>query len=462
MQNQGSLGPTTVAELLQTMQQERATGTLSLASNGSQCSLHFLFGHLFHAVGGSAEGESAVLDALSWQDGEYNFNPRAKLPPEETINSSTEDLLALWRSGREARPVVAAAEVTVTVAAAAATSGSGAELEDELSSDDQDWLDAVSPDEIAAEVDEPADIPSFQTPTPPLPVPARAFSQTRPAPTASAAGSGPSSPSSSAQPTWPARRQASAGIAPATEVARTAGVSRPTAPAEGDGGPGAGPAPRPVPGATKHQLSLVIPMPSGPSLHSGLKASFLNFPMLLKALGQDGFSGYVSIRGEKDPRNIGHILFRDGSIIQAQQRAGGSYRRSQAALQEVMRGVAAGEGLIDAIELPGDLVGSVGALVVANTIFLQLPSRIVDFDALVEFVEEQPLTGGILVTTGPDQVSVVLLTEGRAKGSFSSASPELTEGPGVAASACAERDARIDVVAAPAGSAPVIELSEIG
>ncbi|MGC1407161.1 MAG: DUF4388 domain-containing protein, partial [Candidatus Dormiibacterota bacterium] len=84
MQNQGSLGPTTVAELLQTMQQERATGTLSLASNGDKVDLHFLFGHLFHAVGSGSEGEPAVIDALSWQDGEYNFNPRAKLPPEET------------------------------------------------------------------------------------------------------------------------------------------------------------------------------------------------------------------------------------------------------------------------------------------------------------------------------------------------------------------------------------------
>jgi hypothetical protein len=118
--------------------------------------------------------------------------------------------------------------------------------------------------------------------------------------------------------------------------------------------------------------------------------------------------------------------------------------------------------LIDAIELPADLVGSVSGLIVANTLFLQLPSRIVDFDALVDFLEEQPLSGGILVTTGPDQVSVVLLGEGRPKGSYSVASPELTEGTGVASASCAERDARIDVVAAPSGPAPVIELAEIG
>jgi hypothetical protein len=458
MQNQGSLGPTTVADLLQTMQQERATGTLSLASNGSQCALHFLFGHLFHAVGGEAEGEPAVIDALSWRDGEYNFNPRAKLPPEETINSSTEDLLTLWRNGREGHPVVPAAEVTVTVAATA-TPAASREARGDLGSEDEDWLDSVAPGDIAAEVDEPADIPTFQTPAPPAPARERAFAAPRPSVAASAPV--PSPRPSTAPPNWPASRQPTTGAPAATEKARPAASQRPPAPPPSSGGPGSVTV-KPVAGATKNQLSLVIPMPSGTSLHSGLKASFLNFPMLLRTLNQDGFSGYVSITGEKDAHNVGHILFREGSIIQAQQRAGGSYRRHKAALQEIVRGVAAGEGLIDAIEIPADLVDSVGGLVVANTIFLQLPSRIVDFDALVEFVEEKSLTGGILVTSGQDQVSVVLLTEGRAKGSYSSVNPDLTEGPGVAAAACAERDARIDVVAAPAGPAPVIELAEIG
>jgi len=452
MQNQGSLGPTTVAELLQTMQQERATGTLSLASNGSKVDLHFLFGHLFHAVGDGSEGEPAVIDALGWQDGEYNFNPRAKLPPEETINSSTEDLLTIWRKGPAGSAASSPAEVKVTVAAAAVTPASNGGADGDLSSDEDDWLESVGSGEIAAEVDEPADIPTFQTPVPPSVAPARAFAKASPSPSSPTPASRPDARTPAASTAWPSSRKSGAGSAPAPEARSTA------VPAATDSGQ----PPRPVAGATRSQLSLVIPMPSGSSLHSGLKASFLNFPMLLKTLSQDGFSGYVSIRGEKDPRNIGHILFREGAILQAQQRVGGSYRRSKAALQEIMRGVAAGEGLIDAIELPADLVGSVSGLIVANTLFLQLPSRIVDFDALVDFLEEQPLSGGILVTTGPDQVSVVLLAEGRPKGSYSAAAPELTEGTGVASASCAERDARIDVVAAPSGQAPVIELAEIG
>ena len=459
MQNQGSLGPTTVAELLQTMQQERATGTLSLASNGSQCSLHFLFGHLFHAVGGEAEGEPAVLDALTWGDGEYSFNPRAKLPPEETINSSTEDLLAIWRNGRDSHDSISAAEVTVTVAAAA-TPASNGDAGDRLDSDDEDWLDTVASGEIAAAVDEPADIPTFQTPAPAVPSLERAFTAPRP----SAAASTPVPPprSTPAPTSWPTSRQA-ADKAPASAERARAASTRPASPSPSSAGapPSQVPATKPVAGATRTQLSLVIPMPTGPSLHSGLKASFLNFPMLLRTLSQDGFSGYVSITGEKDSRNVGHILFREGAIVQAQQRSAGSYRRHKTALQEIVRGVGAGEGLIDAIELPPVLVESVSGLVVANTLLLQLPSRIVDFDALVEFVEEQPVTGGILVTSGQDQVSVVLLTEGRDKGSYSSINRDLTEGPGVASAACSEPEARIDVVAAPPGPLPVIELAEI-
>lgn len=206
---------------------------------------------------------------------------------------------------------------------------------------------------------------------------------------------------------------------------------------------------------------MLVPMPGGPSLHSGLKASFLNFPMLLKTLGQDGFSGFVSVHGEGDDRGQGHILFREGSVIQAQQRAEGTYRRGKTALQEVTRLVALGRGLIDAVELPSDLASSVASLIVATTSFVNLPARIVDFEALLEYIGDQRISGGVLISQA-DQVSVALLTDGSVKGSYSNAAPELTDGPQVAAAACADREARIDVVAAPAPPLPALDLSELG
>ncbi|MGH7641310.1 MAG: DUF4388 domain-containing protein [Candidatus Dormibacteria bacterium] len=467
MQNQGTLRPSTVAELLQTMQQERATGTLSLANNGSQCSLHFLFGHLFHASGGSGEGEPAVIDALGWDDGQYNFNPRAKLPPEETVNSSTEDLLAQWRRSREARSRAPEVKVNVTAHRAIPAPAKPAP-EEESEGDDVDWLDTVAAAEIDAEVEEPAEIPAFQAPRAPLPTPGRAEAPLRVPRRAT-----PQPAAASAQANRPGGGNvlgvgravlATGGWSPGEQlsgsVPRQSAQGAAKAPAPAGSRPSAAGA-RPVPGATPHQLSLLIPLPAGSILHGGLKASFLNFPMLLRTLSQDGFSGYISITGEKEGQSVGHIMFRDGAIVQAQQRGGGGYRRHKVALQELVRTVAAGDGLIDAVEVPSQLVESVSGLVVGATRFYHLPSRIVDFEALVGYLEEQALNGGILVSSGKDSVAVVVLSEGRAKGSYSSDSRELSEGAEAAANACADREACIDVVSSPAAPLSPIDLAEI-
>lgn len=442
MQNQGSIGPATVAELLQTMQQDRATGTLSIESEGHSCALHFLFGHLFHAVSDAGDGEGAVLSALGWSSGEYTFNPRAKLPPEETINSSTEELVLRWQrqsaapgpdasAGRVPSPPIneAAPARPSSFESQAITAGASSE------GDDGDWLDSMVGLTPAVPEEDMPDIPPFHVPAP----------QPRPA----AALERPASPS---RPSAPAAPQVRPQQAPAPSQASRPSP-RPAAPPA--------PAPKPVAGATRSQLSILIPMPGGPSLHSGLKASFLNFPMLLKTLGQDGFSGFVSVHGEGDDRSRGHILFREGEVVQAQQRSEGNYRRGKAALQEVARTVALGHGLIDAIELPPDLVDSVAALIVATTAFVNLPARIVDFEALLEYVGDQRLSGGVLVSQG-EQVSVALLTDGAVKGSYSSQAPDLSDGSQVAASACSDREARIDVVAAPPQALVALDLSELG
>ena len=423
MQNQGIIGPSTVAELLQSMQHDRATGTLSLESDGRECALHFLFGHLFHAVSDQEQGEDAVMTALDWSRGEYAFNPRAKLPPEETINSSTEELVSRWRAGAAASDRVSttpalAVEQPAYATAPAVGSGEAAAV----------WPHGDGTEEVGGE--DITDIAPFQSPPPQAP------------PSAPVAGAVPPNlAGGSVRPVTTAGASASAPPRPAPR----------TAPAP----------PKPVAGATRSQLALMVPMPGGSSLHSGLKASFLNFPMLLKTLSQDGFSGFVSVHGEGDDRSQGHILFREGTVIQAQQRAEGNYRRGKAALQELTRQVALGRGLIDAVELPAELATSVASLIVATTAFVNLPARIVDFEALLEYIGDQRVSGGVLVSQG-DQVAVALLTDGSVRGSYGSTAPELTEGPQIAATACADREARIDVVAAPAPPLPALDLSELG
>jgi hypothetical protein len=86
VQTQGSLSDGGLGALLETMQAERATGTLAIQNGSNSCSLYFLFGHLFHASGPSGQGEEVVVNALGWHEGSFQFDPRAKLPAEETIN----------------------------------------------------------------------------------------------------------------------------------------------------------------------------------------------------------------------------------------------------------------------------------------------------------------------------------------------------------------------------------------
>src|SRR2546428_8875472 len=90
----GLLDQTPLLSLLQSMQAQRATGTLQVRSGGEAFSLFFLFGHLFHAYGNGSQGEEAVFEPLAWRQGDYTFDPKSKLPTEETITAPTADILA--------------------------------------------------------------------------------------------------------------------------------------------------------------------------------------------------------------------------------------------------------------------------------------------------------------------------------------------------------------------------------
>jgi hypothetical protein len=94
VQAKGSLQETSLGTLLEGAQSERATGTLTVRNDGQSYTLYFLFGHLFHANGEGATGDDAVLGALRWHDGEFAFDPKAKLPADETVKGSVAELVA--------------------------------------------------------------------------------------------------------------------------------------------------------------------------------------------------------------------------------------------------------------------------------------------------------------------------------------------------------------------------------
>ena len=94
MQSHGTLADIPLRSLLESAQGERSTGTLTLRNgNGESTALYFLFGHLFHAEGNGRAGDDAVISALNWTKGEFEFDAKAKLPADETVKAGIPELV---------------------------------------------------------------------------------------------------------------------------------------------------------------------------------------------------------------------------------------------------------------------------------------------------------------------------------------------------------------------------------
>jgi hypothetical protein len=94
LQSHGTLAETSLRSLLEAAQGERSTGTLTLRNgSGGPTSLYFLFGHLFHAQGDGLAGDDAVVSALTWSKGEFEFDAKAKLPADETVKAGIPELV---------------------------------------------------------------------------------------------------------------------------------------------------------------------------------------------------------------------------------------------------------------------------------------------------------------------------------------------------------------------------------
>jgi hypothetical protein len=105
VQSRGSLAETSLKNLLETAQGERSTGTLTVRNgSGKSASLYFLFGHLFHAQSDGMAGDAAVVSALGWGGGEFEFDAKAKLPSDETVKAGIPELVQSAESGSEEVP----------------------------------------------------------------------------------------------------------------------------------------------------------------------------------------------------------------------------------------------------------------------------------------------------------------------------------------------------------------------
>ena len=111
MQTHGSLAENPLRALLESAQGERSTGTLIVRNgNGESASLYFLFGHLFHAQSNGKSGDEAVVSALHWTRGDFEFDAKAKLPADETVKAGIPELVHAADSTPKAGPAEPQAE----------------------------------------------------------------------------------------------------------------------------------------------------------------------------------------------------------------------------------------------------------------------------------------------------------------------------------------------------------------
>ncbi|MEO8897760.1 MAG: DUF4388 domain-containing protein [Candidatus Dormibacter sp.] len=398
MQTQGSLQEADLASLLQTMQSERATGTLTLEDGSDQAALYFLFGHLFHASGPGGEGEPVVVTALGWREGNYHFDPRAKLPAEETIKSSPAELIAAAEGTGEAAP-----------APVAAGSRDGA----------KPTLTALDGEAVPPPPDEPVSAGVVST----------GGSDWSPAPAAPE----PAAPAAS---NWTAPAYTPSEYMPAEPVA----VAEVAAPASFAAEPLHSSLPVDRAGSTSTRFVGSLPIPAGKVQYEGLKSAFVDFPRLLRTLRTERHTGYIRLLSGAA---TGVLLLREGELIEAEAGDDGTAHGEDAFII-FRRQMDTGEGVIDVIELDSETVTSVARLLTGPPLFTGLLARFINFPALLEYLGEEKVDGSVIVSGG-SQAGVILLSAGGVLAAYTTdARTPLTSTETVEALA-AERPANIEV-----------------
>jgi Domain of unknown function (DUF4388) len=404
VQTQGTLRDGGLATLLQSMQAERATGTLTIDNSGDNCSLYFLFGHLFHASGPGGQGEEVVIDALGWDDGSFQFDPRAKLPAEETIKASPAELIA-------------ASESRKAPAAAAATTASS-------------WPDAAP----AYSASDAYSAPAASLPAP-VEEPAYAI-----APAASSdQGAGSHTSATEPEPDhapMPDYQPAQVVAAPEPLSYATADASTPPAPAASERPAGASA------GAPSSSLLpvRVYPLPSGRAHYEGLKSAFVDFPRLLRTLRSDRHTGYVNLSGSG---YSGVILLNDGQALQALC-SNATAVQGESAFLQIRRHMDAGDGVIDVIELDAEMVTALAQLFTSPYLFSGLLGRFVNLDALLEYLAEEKVSGSVVVQT-PTEAGIILLRDGDILGAYTESQRSLDKATTAVASLATDRQSSIEV-----------------
>lgn len=383
MQAKGSLSETSLSSLLEAAQSERATGTLTVRSDGAAAStLYFLFGHLFHATAADgATGDDAVVKALTARAGDFDFDARAKLPADETVRGSVPELLdrasQAQQTASEPEPAFAGFSYTPQVAA-------------------------------------PAGPPSGQPASP------------------SNWAAAPSQPPAQYAPAAPAGLAPDAATAIPNAGLREATGSRQLAPDLKTK-------------VTPRHGREPIPVPQGQIQYDSLKSSFVDFPRLITTQERDRFTGYIRLLTDdasgliffREGRVLECIYDRTNeSMIELSTRG----------LRSLNDAVSSGEGVLDVVSLSPELVDGLYQLATSDPVYTELYASWVNPRALLEFLAGRKLTGTVMVIA-KDAIGVILLSGGDLAGAYTSRSREIADSPDEVLALCDDKNAMIEVKA---------------
>jgi hypothetical protein len=425
VQTQGSLQESDLASLLQTMQSERATGTLTLEDGSDSCSMFFLFGHLFHAVSPSGDGEDVVIRALGWHDGNFHFDPRAKLPAEETIKSSPAELIAAAEDAGEPAAVAATAGAASSSSAPSLRAIEGQSGTASAAAEASIWSPAASVPEAGSEATTAWTVPAAATDT------GESSGADAWTPGGRTAGTAPAYAPAEYSPTYvPAEPAPVATVsAPPSRWGTAEGSAKKPAATAGAAG-----------GSVDAQPVGSLPIPSGHVQYEGLKSAFVDFPRLLRTLRTDRHTGFIRLFSGS---STGVLLFREGELVEAEAGDDGA-AHGEDAFTMFRHGMDTGDGLIDVVELDSDTVSSVARLLTGPALFAGLLARFINFPALLEYLAEERVDGSVIVVGG-SETGVILLKQGSVLAAYTAGSRTPQTSTDAVAALASERPARIEV-----------------
>jgi uncharacterized protein DUF4388 len=387
VQSQGTLSETSLRNLLESAQGERATGILSVRDGDRTATLYLLFGSLVHAEAGDQVGDTAVVSALGWADGEFSFDSKAKLPADETVTGTLADLIsAADAAARESAESQSMEPPASEPEGAEPETAAGPEPEPEAEHEPEP---EPKPEVEVAQEPEPA--PAFEPP-----------SQIAEAPTLPPASRPAPEPPHVPQP----RR----------------GVKH-----------------RPEPRHGREP----IPVPAGEVTYDSLKTSFVDFPRLITTLERDGYTGYVRLLTDEAS---GLIFFRDGRALECVYDAG-ELLLGRDALSEFNDQVTRGLGVLDVVGLTPEVVEGLYELTVATPLYTELYASWVDFPSLLEFLADRTHTGSVTVRSA-GKTGVIIFTNGQVTGAYTSESRDISDDVDEVRTLCEDPQAMIEVKAA--------------